>query len=309
MQTGNRKIGPEELTAGKIIMVEGNVEFARLTRLIEGADLEEHNRRRRERAKPGDFVVTATKPFTTITISNPRVIPTSEDGQLTIEDKYIAQRFYTSHPGNDMNVSRQCFTMESKSSILPRYYQVAIDENGVANYNDIREKPRLGELANGLKVRLLIRVFQAGTFRNKGISLDSVIVLEPIRYFNSSGSRAVQFLRQTGVTVHEMSEEDRAKEAGALATAQTAPAPQPPITPPPIPAQGEAYVNQAPMAPPTPPATPSVNAGEWMCEVCGTVNQGGNYCNGCGNPKPISEPQGFQPTPGMPMFNPNDNKY
>ena len=287
------------LRPGQMIVVEGNVNYCRLTRKIEGTALDEYNRNSKSKFPE-------TKPFVTITIDNPAIV--IQNGIKTPEDSYVENKFYdsTADPKNP----KRCFRINSKNNQLPKFYQVTIDENGNINPNRIQEKPRLGELAQGLKVRLMLRVYQTNYSNNKGLSLEMVIAQEPIRYFRQGENLAISYLKQTGITVESMSDDDRAREeAAAAAAAQpvTAEPQKAPVQTPPVPNETP-YRNSAPMTPPVQAAPPVQQAppANWTCPVCQHINDASSkFCGGCGNPKDSGATSNFRPQGGI-QFDPND---
>jgi hypothetical protein len=173
----NRTINSNQLTEGAIYLVRGKIAFCRITRPTTDKEREEANLRR---------VHKVDKNYTHITLYDSQVL--AKDPQNpTLEEKYAAECMYTS--SNAQHPNRN-FSAMNKSPNLPKV--LAIGENGA--YTDIQPT---AELAQGLDVTVMMRVFKGAG--NKGVSLDSVLVNEPIRYYGGGGSHIAQTLEAYGI--------------------------------------------------------------------------------------------------------------
>lgn len=279
-------ISATRLKPNTIVIVQGEIQYACLTRYVEGKALENLKQYRQ-------FI--PQSPFTTVTLNNAKIIPQNPN-QLSLEEQYVQESFYAS----TKNPGMTCYRIDNKSPNFPRFFQVAVNPDGTINPKDVFEVPPTNEPAAGLKVNLVLRVFKPKNFPNCGIALDSIIAQEKFRYYE--GGDAINRLAQMGITVHEMSEEERAqsrKEAEAHAAAQQAAEAAAPEAPTPVaPPVGDPYSsaaqNNGGMIPQTPaqtapaqPAAPAANAEPetWSCPKCGATNTG-KFCNECGSPKP-----------------------
>lgn len=289
-----------QLTEGTQILIRGNVVYSRITSHIEGEELEKDKIRRKNNQPPQRPI---DKPYTTITITNARIEPMTQ-GQFTVEEQYLHERIYDSKKNPDM---KNNYTSISKSPFLPN---IAIVRNGDPNNAD-QIVPQ-GELDRGLDVTLVLRVFASNG--NKGLSLDAVLVNEPIRYYTASrgyiGEIAKRGIIINPLTPDQIKEQtERVKHAidhmpmennetpyeqvssapagAAMFSANTANAqPQPTQYQQPQQANtGTFGMNQ-----PTPASNDT-----WTC-ACGQINNGSQkFCGGCGHPKP--EPQAQTQTP------------
>lgn len=283
-----------QLTPGSFIHVSGTVDFCRLTRLIEGDELrEDQNRRKMHNQIPIE------RPYTTITVKDAQVVPSDPSGQLTIDEQYINETFYarTGDPG-------MRYSIINKSPNPPKFYEVETDENGVVDKNRVKEIVPQGELAQGVKVLLILRVYKPKNFMQNGISLDAVIVQEKARYFTGSGS-AVSHLAQMGIVVTK-SENDAAPAQATPAAPVSAPQ-----------AGTDPYSSAAQNAPmtsmPAPEAPAASDDEEWVCPTCGKVNTG-KFCQNCASPKPVGNPYPQQDLASQMkngiQYDPNDvNRY
>lgn len=311
MPTNANTIPSSKLTPGAFIIVEGEVEYSRLTRFLTEDELRQDQMNRRNRG-----MIAIDKNYLTITINNARIVPSQANGQLTLEEQYIAERFYTSQRTPGIH-----YSVISKSNIFPRFLQVKINEDGSIDKTHLEEKGANGELAQGLKVALMLRVFKPQNFSNRGIALDAVIAQEPIRYYQSGG--AVKHLAAMGITVDQLSEDERRKaHANAMPGAPASADPtamgdvQVPETQPVTPPVGNPYSSAAQANPigMTPPVQAAANE-EWTCPSCGTVNKG-KFCMNCASPKPVQAVGGnpyaqadvaAMTNPSGIRFDPNDN--
>lgn len=164
-----RSIANNQLNPGATYVVRGQVGFSRVARQTTDAERERDNK---NRMHPID------KNYTHITIYNAQVIP--EDPQNpTIEDRYAVECLYRSssanYPGNN-------FSAMNKSSKLPRVFVL---NSATGQYDETKIT---NELAAGLNVMLVMRVFKGQG--NIGVSLDRILVTEPIKYY--AGDSAVE---------------------------------------------------------------------------------------------------------------------
>ena len=306
----NNNIRSNELTPGAFIVVEGEVEYSRLTRFLTEEELRQDQANRRNRG-----MIAIDKNYLTITINNARIVPSQASGQLTREEQYIAERFYTTQRTPGVH-----YSIISKSNIFPRFLQVKINDDGSIDKTHLEEKGANGELAQGLKVALMLRVFKPQNLSNRGIALDAVIAQEPIRYYQSGG--AVNHLAAMGIIVDQLSEEERRKaQAHAMPAAPASADPTAmsdiPVTQPVTPPIGNPYSSAAQANPigMTPPVQNVPENDEWTCPTCGTVNKG-KFCMNCAAPKPVQMAGGnpyaqadvaSMTNPSGIRFDPNDN--
>lgn len=163
-----------------IVLVHGKIQFSRITRRIEGDELKKENARR---ANSGKYPM--NNPYTTITISNPTV--TYTDGQPNAADTFVESKFRQSK-----TTGLWTYTAVNQTTRLPGVYQM--------NGNNGEEIEPEGELAVGLDVTLVVRIFK--TQMRPGISLDRVLVNEPVRYFN--GQNVTSALAKLGISVTDL---------------------------------------------------------------------------------------------------------
>lgn len=281
-------INNNQLTAGKKIYVEGKVNFSRIANIIQGEELaKDIERKRRIGMNPIE------KPYTSITITEAKIRPTQQGG-LTIEEQFIQEKFYQSKN----NPSSYNFRIDNKSPYLPAVAQFDRQTN-TAPQIDLKGN----ELAVGLDVILELIVYQPKNFTNKGIGLNSILVMEPVQYYTGANSADFSAL---GIQYKPLPS-DEAKQA-------ITPGDTPSANAPAIDTNDDVYANAQPVASPTgnpyataqptPVAQPTMvqsqpvataptptpveqPASPWICTKCGTtVPAGQTFCGGCGSKKP-----------------------
>jgi hypothetical protein len=184
----NRTITTNQLTPGRIFLVRGKVGFSRLTSRIEGEELRKDIQRRRNKGW-----LPIEKPYTTITINQAEVI-VKDSNNIQPEEQYAIESLYTS--SSQRGQGGYSYTANNKGTRALPY--IAVTRAGAQGVVD-QIQPE-GELANGLDVTLVMRVFKGKP--NIGVSLDGVIVNEPIRYFDNT--RAGAGLDGFGITFNPL---------------------------------------------------------------------------------------------------------
>jgi hypothetical protein len=173
------------------------------------------------------------EPYYTVSLLDPVVVPTHSAPSL--EDQYIAERFYTHKSGK--NAGRTGFAFDSKSPFPPARFQF-LGHSQVAPIEDDRE------LAPGLRVRLLFTVFHSDAYNKPGVGLDAVLVKDQAKFIDPANTGAAETLRRLGFTVVEPTPAGaapaiaQAPEPASWLAAQVAQAPA--IAPAPAPAIAQA---------------------------------------------------------------------
>ena len=205
-----KTINNNALTPGATYLVRGQVGFSRITRQTTDAEREAENKRR---------MYPQTTNYSNISIYNAQVL-VKDPQNPTIEEKYAAECLYRSssqnYPGNN-------FTAMNKTKNLPAVAEI----RGANNFAEIIPEH---ELAQGLDVTLVMRVFKTSGQRNNGVSLDRILVNEPIRYFQNRDVN--QDLAAYGITYQALPTANQtadglnqaAAEAAAAASADDVPA-------------------------------------------------------------------------------------
>ena len=170
----NYSVSASELTEGELVLVRGKLGFSRLTRLIEGAALDASDARKVQNGMNAVKV-----PHTTATLTEAEVI-CKDPANPTVEERYVAERRYASAKRPETGAN---YSIDSKGKNLP-VIAVPGDDGKVVQDTVGRE------LAQGLDVTLVLRVYKAKGYSNRGLSLDQVIVNEPVRYYAGNTSTA-----------------------------------------------------------------------------------------------------------------------
>lgn len=184
-KTMPKTINNNQLTPDATYLVRGQVGFSRISRPTTDKEREDANRRRTHKID---------KNYTTMSIYNAQVLARNPQAP-TLEERYAAECLYKSsspnYPGNN-------FTAMNKSKYLPKVGVLTPTPENANNYVEIIPE---GELAAGLDVTLVMRVFKGQG--NNGVTLDRVLVNEPIRYYGMN-SAVDQQLNDFGITFTAM---------------------------------------------------------------------------------------------------------
>lgn len=185
------KINATTLREGQVIIVDGIIEFARISSLIEGEELAKRveQDRKNNRPYPVDY------PHTTITIRDAAIRPFSQDpNQLTLEEQFVQDSFYTStkNPSKGM-----MYGLENKSDQLPAIYEINVPGDPSQGYSQIVEPQ--GDPDKDLRVSLVLQTYKPKNHPNRGIALRAVNINEPIRYYNRGGGFDLDQLSNMGI--------------------------------------------------------------------------------------------------------------
>ena len=230
-----RTISNAQLTPEKTFLVRGKVSFCRITRQTTDKEREDANKRR-------SFPI--GKNYTSVSLYDAHV-QCVDPSNPTLEERYAAESFYTS---SNAKFTGNNFSAMNQSRNLPA---VGIElEKGSNHYVQITPQ---GELAQGLEVILVMRVFKGAG--NNGVSLDRILVQEPIRYYG--GSSAVEStLANFGITFQAMAPAQHPASEEQIG-------PEDNVEPTPAPAQNNAFAPAQPApqpvqeAPAPAPAAPA----------------------------------------------------
>lgn len=179
----NHSVQADQLTEGVFVLVRGKLSFARLTRIIDGDELVKSDQRRVQNGMRA-----IGKQHTTATVTEAEVL-VKDPQNPTLEDRYVAERRYSSKARPETGAN---YSIQSKGTILPN---IGIpDEQGQV----VQDKSGK-ELASGLDVTLVLRVYKAKGQDNRGLGLDQVIVNEPVKYYTSASAVNTNELAARGI--------------------------------------------------------------------------------------------------------------
>ena len=177
-----RTVTNQQLTPDATYFVRGKIGFCRITRLTTDDERERANQSR---------VHPITRNYTTVTLYDAQVLA-GDPNNPTQEEIYAAESMYKNK--NPQERPGLNFSAINKSSRLPRIGVLSPTPTNPQNYKEIRPT---AELAVGLDVTLVMRVFKGQG--NNGVSLDRVLVNEPIRYYGGS-DQVDRAMSQRGIT-------------------------------------------------------------------------------------------------------------
>lgn len=198
----NRTVQNSQLTPNTAFYVSGELGFARITSQIAGEELRKSDERRASRGW-----IPVGKPYTTATVNKAKVLMKNPQAP-TLEETYAQESLYTSQNNN----GSYSYTCNNKGKFLPWVGQRNAD-------GSVTQLVPEGELASGLKVTLCVRIFAVRGRMNKGVTLDGIIVEEPIRYYNKNQTSAM--LANSGIAFHANPEAEAARRVDDNAPATT----------------------------------------------------------------------------------------
>ena len=216
----NRTVSANQLADNTTFLIRGRVLYSRIRSQVAGEELARQNQRAMQQGRQP-----RNRPYTTLSICQAEVIRANPNApMMNPEEIFATESLYTSttQPNNGL-----CYSADNTGNYLPR---LCVQEGNMVT--ELSADEIHGELDNGLLVTMVMRIYNSGK-PNKGITLDTIIVNEPIRFYQGG---AAANLEKYGLTVNLQPNRQQ-----AAAPAQTAPAmggPQP------------AYPAQAPMQQP-----------------------------------------------------------
>ena len=179
----NRTVQNSQLTPNTAFYITGELGYARITSQIAGDELRKSDERR-----VAHGWIPIGKPYTTATVNNAKVLM-NDPNNPSLAETYAQESLYTSQNSN----GGYSYSCNNKGKFLPWV--------GVRNPDgSVEQIVPEGELASGLKVTLCMRIFAVRGRANKGVTLDGIIVNEPIRYY--SNNQAGTMLANYGITFH-----------------------------------------------------------------------------------------------------------
>lgn len=216
----NRTVSANQLADNTTFLIRGRVIYSRIRSQVTGEELARQNQRAMQQGRQP-----RNRPYTTLSICQAEVVRANPNApMMNPEEIFATESLYTSttQPNNGL-----CYSADNTGNYLPR---LCVQEGNMVT--ELSADEIHGELDNGLLVTMVMRIYNSGK-PNKGITLDTIIVNEPIRFYQGG---AAANLEKYGLTVNLQPNRQQ-----AAAPAQTAPAmggPQP------------AYPAQAPMQQP-----------------------------------------------------------
>lgn len=171
-----RSVTTDQLNPGDMFLIRGRITYSRVVTQIDGKELEDDIARERAhgRLNPVD------KPYTKMAICQAQVESVTNGPNATMTRMYAEESFYQSMAANNPGAN---FRGINKSPTTP-WIRQSLPTGQMLPI----ENPE-GELATGLDVTLVMRIFGAKQRgQHNGVTLEGIIVHEPVRYF-AGGSR------------------------------------------------------------------------------------------------------------------------
>ena len=164
----NYQVTATQLTPNTTVHIKGKLAYSRLAKLVDGEDLAKADA---QRIKNGMNAV--GRAHTSVNLSDAEVV-FADPANPTPEEIFVSERRYTStkHPEHG-----QCYGLDNKSTNLP-----IVGINNEAG--EVEQIVLDADLAAGLEVTLVLRVYKPKGYANCGLSLDLVLLHEPVRYYN-----------------------------------------------------------------------------------------------------------------------------
>ena len=179
---------------GDKIILKGTVAFARLDKLVDGADLDRENQRRTQMG------MIPTKAFRSVTIENPEIV----QGQGTPLAKFHEQEVYQSKGSG-----KPTMNFESKSLFPPSFGH--IQPNGaIQEIPDPQKNPAQGQV-----VYLMISAYQTKSHSNLGSTFDAVVYEQgEIKFYESKSNSLAGFGQAMNMPVEPMAPQQDLVGAG-----------------------------------------------------------------------------------------------
>jgi hypothetical protein len=158
-----------QLTPNTTVHIKGKLTYSRLAKLVDGEDLA-----RVDQQRIANGMQPIGRAHTSVNLSEAEVV-FADPANPTKEETFVQERRFISakHPEHG-----QSYSMDNKSLNLPIV--------GVKNADGTVEQVILeGDLAAGLEVTLVLRVYKPKGYTNCGLSLDLVLLHEKPRYYNA----------------------------------------------------------------------------------------------------------------------------
>lgn len=182
----NYSVSASQIQEGSIIAVRGKINFSRLANLVQGEELIQSDNRRTQN---GMYRIGV--PHTTVSLTEPQVVM-DNPAAPTKEQLFVQERFYVSKKNPEVGPQ---YSIDSRSNTLPVIAIPSTTEPGKFEQDTSRQ-----ELAQGVDVTLVLRVYKPKEHLNRGLTIEQVIVNETPRYYNSATRVPDATLAALGVT-------------------------------------------------------------------------------------------------------------
>lgn len=237
---GVKTINKEDIPANEFVQITGYITYNRICSQIQGKELEDNKIRavQQKRLPPKG-------PYTTITLRDCTVLQ-KDPNAMTVFERYLVENLYVSkNPELAAKGYVNMFTAKNATKDLPK-----VGVRDANNHNQITGIILDKDLAQDLKVTVIVKSYRAKANNKMNYGLETVILEEPLRY--NTFETPAQILAQLGVTFTPapVQEQPRQDVQQPFEQAQRQAYAQQPVQ-----TQNYAY-NQAPAGQQVPPPTP-----------------------------------------------------
>lgn len=165
----NYQVHATQLTPGTNVHIKGKLTFSRLAQLVDGEELAKSDAQRvQNKMSP------VGRPHTSVNLAEAEVV-FADPANPTPEEIFVQERRYLSKVHPEYGLS---YSLDNKSTTLPIV--------GVQKADGTVEQVILeGDLAAGIEVTLVLRVYKPQGYANCGLILELVVLHEPVRYYNA----------------------------------------------------------------------------------------------------------------------------
>lgn len=261
-----------------VIMVRGNLTYSRTVSFLQGDALKDDIANRRNKGYPP----VSERPYMVATVCNAQVVRDDPNAPETVADIYAREAMFTSknNSGYSFTAKRTAPPMKADPYRVDESKNVRGPWLGVmeADGKTVQQIKQEGELDNGLDVTLVMRVFKSRNGMNNGVSLDGIILHEPVRYYSGANARE---LASRGIIFNPLTEDENAPIPAQ------APEMQQPTAPPPAPAAGSEFTN-------TPPQQAAENPFPMNAPTGANNSAFGQPAQAPAPQQPVNNPNGFQ---------------
>jgi hypothetical protein len=169
LTVANYQVHATQLTPGTNVHIKGKLTFSRLAQLVDGEELAKSDAQRvQNKMSP------VGRPHTSVNLAEAEVV-FADPANPTPEEIFVQERRYLSKVHPEYGLS---YSLDNKSTTLPIV--------GVQKADGTVEQVILeGDLAAGIEVTLVLRVYKPQGYANCGLILELVVLHEPVRYYNA----------------------------------------------------------------------------------------------------------------------------
>lgn len=159
------------LTTDETVMIDGKVSFSRISRKMNAKEIEAENERRRANGNKMS-PIDPNKPYSYIELYDVSVRTQNPTPRLI--ETYIREHCYVT-PKSKTHPNSNCFMAKNSGNGVPTL--CVLQPDGVNTVQDYLAEGE--ELAAGLQVSILCKVFDSKNSPNKGLALETVIITDP----------------------------------------------------------------------------------------------------------------------------------